>query len=91
MNPPTDINSKILGTCMDWMSKEDSHYSQWLQHGTPSFSQRLQLHVKDQLLSNIVENENIVRLSRPLARKAYTYEKMWAYGNHYCVDIELGP
>ncbi len=60
------------------------------QHDTPSFSQWLQMCVKDQLFSNVVINENIVQLSQPLARKTYTYEKMWAYGNHYCVDVELG-
>jgi hypothetical protein len=47
--------------------------------------------VKDQLLVGIIVHKDIVRLSRPPTRRAYTYERMWAYSNHYCVDIELGP
>jgi hypothetical protein len=46
------------------------------------------MNVKDQLLSGIVMDESFVQLSWPLAWRAYTYEKMWTYGNHYHVDIE---
>jgi len=34
---------------------------------------------------------NIVQLLQPFADNAYVYENMWAYGNHYCVDMELRP
>jgi hypothetical protein len=62
-----------------------------LQHETLSFSQWLEMRVKDQLLSSIIMDEDIVWLSQPPSQRAYTYEKMWAYGNNYCVDIGLRP
>ncbi len=34
---------------------------------------------------------NIVQLLKPFAHNAYVYESMWAYGNHYHVDMELRP
>jgi hypothetical protein len=62
-----------------------------LQEDTPSFAQWLQVHVREQQLAGVVIDPDVVCLSCPLALKAYKYEKMWAYGNHFRVDIEIGP
>jgi hypothetical protein len=59
-----------------------------LQEDTPSFVQWLQVHVREQQLVGVAIGPDVVRLSCPLAYKAYKYEKMWAYGNHFQVDIE---
>ncbi len=93
MNPPTYRNNRKLGMCICWTLREHSHYflRTFPTWHTPSFSQWLQMCVKHQLFSSDVINENIFRLSQALAQKTYTYEKMWAYGNHYCVDVESGP
>jgi hypothetical protein len=48
----------------------------------------LQMRVKDQLLASTIVHEDIIQLSRPPTWRAYTYERMWAYANHYHVDIE---
>jgi hypothetical protein len=34
---------------------------------------------------------NVVVHSHPPSTLAYTYNNMWAYGNHYKVDVEIGP
>jgi hypothetical protein len=35
-------------------------------------------------------SKKLVQLSHPPSRKAYTYDTMWAYGNHYQVDPKDG-
>jgi hypothetical protein len=34
---------------------------------------------------------DVVVYFHPPSRSAYTYNNMWAYGNHYKVNIEIGP
>jgi hypothetical protein len=54
-----------------------------LQEDTLSFAQWLQVHVREQQLAKVAIDPNVMHLSCPLARRAYKYEKMWAYGNHF--------
>jgi hypothetical protein len=40
--------------------------------------------VKQQLHVGLMEvSKELVQLFHPPSRKAYTYNSMWAYGNHY--------
>jgi hypothetical protein len=40
--------------------------------------------VKQQFHVGLVEvSKELVQLFRPPSHKAYTYNSMWAYGNHY--------
>ncbi len=60
-----------------------------LQVDFPTFTTWLEDHVKQQLHVGLVEvSKKFVQLSQPPSRKAYTYDSMWAYGNHYHVDLE---
>jgi hypothetical protein len=47
--------------------------------------------MKGQLDVGVVLDPNMVQLSRSPARNVYVYESMWAYQNHYRVDMEFGP
>ncbi len=47
--------------------------------------------MKQQLHLGLVEvSKELMQLSHPPRCKAYTYDSMWAYGNHYQVDQEDG-
>ncbi len=54
------------------------------------FADWLQVYVRDVVDYNQPIDEDIVRLSQPPSKIAYTYGSMWAYGNHYRVDKEAG-
>ncbi len=55
-----------------------------LQVDFPTFATWLQDHVKQQFHVGLVEvSKELVQLFRPPSHKAYTYNSMWAYGNHY--------
>jgi len=45
--------------------------------------------MKDFVIIGVTINEEFVQLSCPPSRIAYTYSSMWAYGNHFQVDIEI--
>jgi hypothetical protein len=62
-----------------------------LQGEMPSFAWWLQDHVKRKLHNGIEVDANLVRLSHPPNHNAYIYNSMWAYGNHYQVDLETWP
>jgi hypothetical protein len=55
-----------------------------LQVDFPTFTTWLEDHVKQQLHVRLVEvSKKLVQLPHPPSHKAYTYDSMWAYGNHY--------
>jgi hypothetical protein len=57
----------------------------------PSFASRLQDHVKGKIHNGIKVDADLVWLSHPLNHNAYIYNNMWAYGNHYWIEPEIGP
>ncbi len=56
----------------------------------PTFARWLLDHVRTQMANGVVVNPNVVVYFCPPSI-AYTYNNMWAYGNHYKVDVEIGP
>jgi hypothetical protein len=43
------------------------------------------------MANGMVVDPNVVVYFRPPSTSAYTYNNMWAYGNHYKVDVEIWP
>jgi hypothetical protein len=43
------------------------------------------------MANGVAINLDVVVYSRPSSTSAYTYNNMWAYGNHYKVDVETWP
>jgi hypothetical protein len=56
----------------------------------PSFASRLQDHVKGKLHNGIKVDADLVCLSHPLNHNAYIHNNMWAYGDHYQINPEIG-
>ncbi len=54
----------------------------------PTFARWLLDHVRTQMANGVVVDYNVVVYSHPPSTSAYTYNNMWAYGNHYMVDVE---
>jgi hypothetical protein len=57
----------------------------------PSFASRLQDHVKGKFHNGIEMDGNLMQLSHPPNHNVYIYNNMWAYGNHYRIDLEIRP
>jgi hypothetical protein len=57
----------------------------------PTFARWLLDHVRIQMANGVVVNPDMVVYFRPPSTSAYTYNNMWAYGNHYKVDVETWP
>jgi len=62
-----------------------------LAQGIPTSTRWLSNHVKTQMANGMVVDPNVVVYFRPPSTSAYTYNNMWAYGNHYKVDVEIWP
>ncbi len=62
-----------------------------LQGEMPSFASRLQDHVKGKFHNGIEMDGNLMQLSHPPNHNVYIYNNMWAYGNHYRIDLEIRP
>ncbi len=62
-----------------------------LQGEMPSFINWLQDYVKGKHHNGIEVDADLVRLFHPPNHNAYIYNNMWAYGNHYCIDLETRP
>jgi hypothetical protein len=43
------------------------------------------------MANGIAIDLNMVVYFCPPSTLAYTYDSMWAYGNHYKVNVEIGP
>jgi hypothetical protein len=43
------------------------------------------------MANGVVVDPNVVVYSHPPSTSTYTYNNMWAYGNHYKVDVETRP
>jgi hypothetical protein len=56
-----------------------------------SFASWLQDHGKGRLHNGLEMDANLVQLSHPPNHNAYIYNSMWAYGNHYQIDLETRP
>jgi hypothetical protein len=56
----------------------------------PPFAQWLQEYVQGALDHNEAIDEDIICLSQPPSKTTLSYVSMWAYGNHYCVEDEMG-
>jgi hypothetical protein len=56
----------------------------------PPFAQWLQEYVQGALDCNEAIDEDIACLSQPPSKTALSYVSMWAYGNHYHVEDEIG-
>ncbi len=57
----------------------------------PTFARWLLDHFKTQMVNGVVVDPDVVVYSSPPSTSAYTYNNMWAYGNHYKVDVETRP
>jgi hypothetical protein len=57
----------------------------------PTFARWLLDHVKIQMANGMAVDPNMVVYFRPPSTSTYTYNSMWAYGNHYRVDVETWP
>jgi hypothetical protein len=56
----------------------------------PPFGEWLHEYVRKALDCNEPLNEDIISLSQPPSRIVESYASMWAYGNHYRVEGEIG-
>jgi len=56
----------------------------------PPFGEWLHEYVRRALDCNEPLNEDIICLSQPPSRIVQSYASMWAYGNHYRVEGEIG-
>ncbi len=56
----------------------------------PPFGEWLHEYVRRALDCNEPLNEDIICLSQPPSRIVKSYASMWAYGNHYQVEGEIG-
>jgi hypothetical protein len=43
------------------------------------------------MANGVAIDPNVVVYSHPPSTSAYTYNNMWAYGNHYKVELRQGP
>jgi hypothetical protein len=84
----TNYRSCACGGHRGWVHIE---FPLHLQQEIPKFDVWLKLHVKAQLTVGAKVDEDVVWLSRPPVHKAWTYESMWVYGNHYHMDPKIGP
>ncbi len=57
----------------------------------PMFVRWLLDHVRTQMANGVAIDPNVVVYSHPPSTSAYTYNNMWAYGNHYKVELRQGP
>jgi len=57
----------------------------------PTFARWLLDHVRTQMANGVVIDLDVVVYSCPPSTLAYTYNSMWAYGNHYRANVETRP
>jgi hypothetical protein len=62
-----------------------------LAQDIPTFARWLLDHVKIPMVNGVVVDPDMVVYFHPPSTLAYTYNNMWAYGNHYKVDVETWP
>ncbi len=53
----------------------------------PMFARGLLDHVRTQMANGMAVDLDVVVYSHPPSTSAYTYNSMWAYGNHYRVEF----
>jgi hypothetical protein len=51
------------------------------------FARGLLDHVRTQMANGMAVDLDVVVYSHPPSTSAYTYNSMWAYGNHYRVEF----
>jgi len=57
----------------------------------PTIARWLLDHVRTQMANGVAIDPNVAVYSCPPSALAYTYNNMWAYGNHYKVEFETRP
>jgi hypothetical protein len=57
----------------------------------PTFARCFLDHVKTKMANGVAVDLDMVVYFRPPSTSACIYNSMWAYGNHYRVDFEIGP
>ncbi len=57
----------------------------------PTFARWLLDHVRTQMANGVAVDLDMVVYFFPQSTSAYTYNNMWAYGNHYRVDVDTRP